>query len=121
MKTKVKFITSDGIGFEDDSELTSSHLQECCENHYLDFSHLTMDDFQGLEFDLSSDGFFKPVEDYGIQLIPVQGHSINVPGYGSNNGHYSHKLILVLTTRLDNDKLRTQKEYDITSCQTVSG
>ena len=70
-------------------------------------------DFEGLEFDLSSD-FFEKVVDYGIRLLPTNGHPISVPGYGRNNGYYSHNLDLVLSSP------KETRSFDITECQEVS-
>ena len=73
---------------------------------------LTLEDFKGLEFDLSNDDFFNRIKDYGIELLPTHGHSIKVPGYRSNNGYYSDNLSLILTE--ENGSSRT---YDVTNCQ----
>lgn len=102
----------DALYFDDGTVLSSYHSQSCCENHYLDFSHLTMEDFDGLEFDLTKDDFFERVQDYGIALKPIVGHPVRIPGYGSNNGYYSDNLSLTLDGTI-------KKEYDITECQEV--
>lgn len=54
MATKVIRI-DDALYFEDGSVLQSDHEQDCCEDHYLNFSDLSLSDFEGLEFDLSND------------------------------------------------------------------
>lgn len=109
---KVTKIDSYVIYFDDGSVLTSDHEQSCCENHYLSFEDLTMKDFEGLDFNLSGgEGYlFNKIEDYGIELIPVIGHSIKIPGYGYNNGYYSDNLTLVIGN----------SSYDITECQVVN-
>jgi hypothetical protein len=53
----------------------------------------------------------KKIEDYGIELIPVHGWSVKIPGYGSNNGYYSTNLSLVLSDG---------REFDITECQEIN-
>lgn len=108
---KVIEVDSDGITFDDGTSLYSEHHQGCCENHYLSFNDLTLEDFEGLEFDLSGEGFFERVEDFGIKLIPVNGHPIPVPGYGSNNGYYSSNLYLVLSGG------GVDIEFNISECQ----
>lgn len=50
---KVVALDSDEITFDNGVKLYSNHDQDCCENHYLSMSDLTIDDFKGLEFDLS--------------------------------------------------------------------
>lgn len=109
--TKVKSIDSDSITFENGLVLSSNHEQDCCENHYLSFSDLKLEDFDGLEFDLSGDTFFERVPDYGIRLIPVSGHPVSIPGYGYNNGYYSSNLDLTLSDG---------RTFDVSSCQVIT-
>jgi hypothetical protein len=113
---KVIKLDSDTLVFDNGVELNSNHDQDCYENHYLSFNDLTLDDFKDLEFDLSDDKFFKKIEDYGIELVPIKGHSIKVPGYGYNNGYYSTNLTLVIS---QNNKF--VKDFDISECQDISG
>ena len=114
-KVKVVKIDSDSVEFENGVNLYSNHYKDCCESHYLSLDDLTMVDFEGLEFDLTNDSFFKRIEGYGIELIPINGHSVKIPGYGYNNGYYSSNLSLILT---DDNGFR--KEYDIFECQNIS-
>lgn len=111
MKTKVKSIDGDSLTFDNGLILSSDHDQDCCENHYLSFADLKLEDFEGLEFDLSNDGFFERIDDYGIKLIPVNGQSVSIPGYGSNNGYYSTNLALVLSDG---------RSFDISTCQVIN-
>ena len=113
-KVKVVKFDSDSITFENGITLYSDHEQSCCETHYLSLSDLTMGDFEGLEFDLSTEDFFERIEGFGIALKPINGHPIRIPGYGSNNGFYSSNLALILT----NGKT-FEKVFDITECQSI--
>jgi hypothetical protein len=113
---KVVKIESECIEFENGVKLYSNHESDCCEQHWLSFEHLTFCDFEDLEFDLTGDSFFKKIEGYGIELMPINGHSVKVPGYGSNNGYYTTNLQLVLSKGED-----VYKEFDITECQEISG
>lgn len=113
-KVKVVKIDSDSLEFENGISLYSDHEPDCCESHYLSFSDLTLEDFAGLEFDLTSDNFFERIDGYGIALNPVVGHPVRIPGYGSNNGYYSSNLDLVL------DGKDFHKVFDISECQDVS-
>lgn len=106
---------SDYLEFNNGVILTSDHDRDCCESHYLSLGDLTLDDFDGLEFDLSSDMFFERIENYGIALIPLFGHPVSIPGYGSNNGYYDDQLDLVLV-----DNGRVIWKFDITDCQVVT-
>ena len=109
---KVVKIDDDYLMFDNGVMLYSNHDQDCCENHYLSLSDLTIEDFDGLEFDLTKDDFFKRIDDYGIELIPIKGHSVKIPGYGSNNGYYSSQLDLIIT-----DNKGFSKTFDISECQ----
>lgn len=111
MSKKVVSVSRDGIQFEDGFRLLSEHDQDCCESHWLDFSNLSMYDFSGLEFEIEGDQFFARVPGYGIELLPIAGHPIRIPGYGSNNGYYNSDLALVVTAE------GYRKEYNITECQ----
>ena len=97
-------------------KLYSFHEGDCCESHELYLEDLTLDEFNGLEFDLTNDNFFKRIPDYGIELIPIYGHSVKIAGHGYNNGFYSDQLELVIEK--DGDII---KRYDITECQTIEG
>ena len=114
-KLKVVKVESEQIEFDNGIKLYSNHDSDCCENHYLSFADLKLDDFDGLEFNLSNDNWFKKIEDYGIELIPINGHSVKVPGYGYNNGYYSTNLELCLAGE------GFHKEFDITECQVIEG
>jgi hypothetical protein len=56
---KVVKIAHDYIEFSNGLTLSSDHCQDCCEHHWLDFEHISIEDFQDLEFDLGDENFFK--------------------------------------------------------------
>lgn len=112
MKVKAKIVGRDFIEFDDGTRLYSDHYQDCCETHYLNFSDLTIEDFDGLEFDLTNEDFFERIDGYGIALKPVSGHPVRIPGYASNNGYYSSNLSLVVTFPSGNSNV-----FDIRECQ----
>lgn len=116
MRLKVVNISSESIEFENGVKLYSRHYRDCCELHELTLSDLTLSDFDGLEFDLTNDDFFKRIPEYGIELVPIFGHSVKIPGHGVNNGYYSSELELVVE---QNGK--ELKCYDITECQDIDG
>jgi len=108
---KVVKIIEDGLLFEDGWKIESYHNQDCCENHYLSFEDLSLADFEGLDFDLENI-FFARIQDYGIELLPLEGWPVRVPGYGSNNGYYSSNISLIVS---HNGK--TIKTFDVSECQ----
>ena len=113
-KVKVVKVDSGSLEFDNGVVLTSNHESDCCESHYLSFEDLSLSDFDGLEFDLTSDKFFERIDDYGIALKPLLGHPVRIPGYGYNNGYYSSQLDLVLSDRKDFNKV-----FDISECQVI--
>lgn len=115
-KSIVTKIGSEVLYFNTGETLYSSHEQDCCENHYLSFEHLTLSDFEDLEFDLSDDNFFEKIGGYGIALKPIKGFPVRIPGYGYNNGYYSTELTLILE-----DSNKQKREFDITECQEIDG
>lgn len=112
---KVIKVNQESIEFDNGILLESFHEQDCCESHYLSFQHTTLEDFEGLEFDLTNESFFERIPGYGISLNPTNGHPIRVPGYGSNNGYYSSSLSLVIMRGNV-----TERMYDISDCQDIS-
>lgn len=106
-------VTEDDVIFDDGTKIYSDHDQDCCEHHYLSFKDLSLSDFEGLDFDLSSSDFFEKVEDFGIRLCPTNGHPVSVPGYGYNNGYYGSNLDLIV------EKERSKTTYDISECQEI--
>lgn len=110
---RVKEVNNTAIIFEDGTRLYSDHDQDCCEIHQLNLQDLELEDFFGLEFDLTGSGFFRRINGYGIELIPIFGHSVKIAGHGYNNGYYSSNLKLVIES---GEHIRT---FDITECQNI--
>ena len=115
--SKVIGVDGDGLTFDDGHRIYSDHDQDCCESHWLDFSGLSLADFAGMEFDLSGDKFFERVEDFGIRLIPINGHALPVPGYGINNGYYGDNIDLVVDRISTNGECEVINRFDVTECQ----
>ena len=109
---KVIMLDSDYLEFDNGIKLYSHHEKNCCENHYLSMRDLTLEDFDGLLFDLSNDNFFRRIPGYGIELVPVNGWSVKIPGYGYNNGYYSSSLELIIS-----DEKEFGRRYAISACQ----
>ena len=111
---KVVEVKEDSLVFDNGYSIESDHDSDCCEWHWLEFKDLELKDFEGLEFDLSNDNFFKRIPDYGIELIPIKGWSVKIAGHGANNGFYSSDLSLLIR-----DKANVIRSYDITECQNI--
>ena len=115
-KLKVIKVGDYGITFENGLELSSYHGSLC---HDLYFKDLSLKDFEGLEFDLTDEKFFKRVDGYGIELLPLVGWPVRIAGHGYNNGYYSSQLDLILEGKVDGKDFR--KVYDISHCQDIQG
>ncbi len=114
MVSKVIKVESESLSFDSGHDLYSWHERDCCEQHYLCFEHVSIKDFDGLQFDLDGE-FFERVEGYGIRLIPINGFPVSIPGYGYNNGYYSSEMTLNL--KIGDDV----KTFDISDCQEIEG
>lgn len=115
LRVKVVKVLSEGIEFDNGLKLYSYHQESCCESHYLWFNDISLDDFDGLEFDLSNENFFERIIGYGIALKPIFGHPVRVPGYGENSGEYDSKLELIIS-----DDKEFKMIFDISECQDIS-
>lgn len=62
---------------------------------------------------MTEEKFFKRIDGYGIELVPVHGWPVKIPGYGSNNGYYSSNMSLVL------NGIDFENFYDISDCQDI--
>ena len=97
---KIKEITSDHILFTDDTEITYTHEQECCEYNYADFQYL--EDESGIY----SQEFYTPLT---FEEVDNKGFRFGnppymyfVPCYSVQNGwysrdiniYYNHELVL---------------------------
>lgn len=96
MKAKIITIHEDCLEFDTGHKLCDYHYQECCENHYINFEYLKLEDVKDLVFDISSTAFIEQVFGYGVRLKPTNNFPVSIPGYGDNNGYYSHQLELIL-------------------------
>lgn len=119
MKATITKISRDVIHLSDGSKIYSYHQQDCCENHYLDFSNEVNDgkdsDLLGMELDLSGI-FFNKVPNYGIEFVSSDKRKfVRIPGYGSNNGYYGTDLTLVLEKN-DGSKVG----WNISECQLIN-
>jgi hypothetical protein len=115
-KLKVVLVDSDCITFENGVKLYSDHRPDCCESHSLCLEDLSIGDFDGLEFDLTNDGFFDRIEGYGIALKPILGFPVRIAGHGYNNGYYSSDMDLIISDGKD-----FFRKYDISECQDIEG
>lgn len=82
---KIKKVTEDFIKFDNESEITFGHAQQCCEHNYADFEQLE---------DLAKETEFKePLDfeeaEYGFRFGNKPLKMFFVPCYSEQNGYYS--------------------------------
>ena len=106
---------SQALAFDNGTKLYAVHKRDCCERHDISLNDLTIDDFDGLEFDQAN--MVRPIPGYGIELVPLVGWPVRIPGYGSNNGYYSTNLTLVI----ESADRGTKTTIDISNCQQIGG
>lgn len=68
------------IRFDNGFKMYSVTLNKVEENSFDDIRNLELKDFEGLEFDTSTTGFFKRFEG-GTELIALNGKIIKISGY----------------------------------------
>lgn len=63
MTNLVKVVeVNDGITFSDGTRLYDFHEKDCCESHWAEFSYVSIDDFEGMIFDISRFDFIEKVD-----------------------------------------------------------
>lgn len=86
---KIIKINADGILFDDGSEISADHYQDCCEANYADFEQL--DDIgRNTDFDTSK-MIFESVDGEGFRFGNV-GKMFFIPCYSEQNGYYSSDI-----------------------------
>lgn len=113
---KIKDIKENWITFDNGLEMSSYHKSECCEDHYVDFSAMLGQGYEGQEFSeklsemivldekgkVSNDDFSETFEsgskykkdiDYTfVKIKDLRGNTYTLPIYNSNNGYYSDNV-----------------------------
>ena len=90
---KVTKINLEGVMFDNGTQVTHKHDQQCCENVYADWEQLRDTDIK--------DKDFKKIE---IEKVKGSGIRLNgyfVPCYDLQNGYYSSNLEIVTTKTID--------------------
>lgn len=96
---KIKEVTEEKIIFDNGTEITYYHEQDCCEEVYADFDHLK----NGSRLEpLTQDHEFS--EDIQIEGVPGVGFRFGgptgwefIPCYNTQNGYYSSDLEIIIT------------------------
>lgn len=121
---KITEIGEESLTFDNGCVLMSTHWQECCEWHWLDFSVMRANSYVSTingkhiniyeqDFDFSNGVTFERVEGLGIMLLDAEGNKYLINGYNDNNGCYYTNIDLIYVNE-DGD---TIFEYDVSECQ----
>lgn len=107
---KIVKVEEERIIFDNGSILESYHEQECCENHYVDFTSINDQGFENEEF---AEHLLKILEvnsyknddcpfDFDrwssfFNIKDLKNNKYTLTIYNSNNGYYSTNVSLILT------------------------
>ena len=110
---KIIKITPDYVEFDNGTIIKSHHENDCCEDHYVDFTSLLHQGAEKVNFpeslkDLIVKTSYEENEndkyDYEswrsfIQIKDKKGFKYTLTIYNSNNGYYSSSVELILTNK----------------------
>lgn len=107
---KIVKVEEERIIFDNGSVLESYHEQDCCENHYVDFTSINDQGFENENFPeqlrdiISTEADPLEVDEWGefnissfFNIKDKQGNKYTLTIYNSNNGYYSTDVSLILT------------------------
>lgn len=132
---KIKKVTTDCIFFDNGSMLESYHKSYCCEDHYVDFTSINDQGWEGQDFPetlkelLSYDKQEKidknhkvpstDSQDYNqnpytfVKIRDLEGSIYILNIYNSNNGWYANDVSLVYTSSLENAEYKVKETIRI--------
>lgn len=91
LKSRICEVNEEHILFDDGTEITFDHEQDCCEYNYADFEQID-DIARNFAFD-TDHLMFESVEDAGFRF-GNQGAMFFVPCYSEQNGYYSSDITI---------------------------
>ena len=83
---KISKVTQEAIEFDNGSNITFDHQQDCCEYNYADFEQL---EEAALEYNFDEKLYFEHVEGSGFRFGNKGKRMFFVPCYSDQNGFYS--------------------------------
>lgn len=86
---KIKEVNGEHILFDNGSEITFDHDQDCCENNFADFEQI---EEAAKEFDFAEQLIFEKVEGSGFRFGSVRTYMFFIPCYSEQNGYYSDDI-----------------------------
>ena len=107
---KIVKVEEQRIIFDNGSVLESYHEQDCCEDHYVDFTSINDQGFENENFPeqlrdiIATEADPLEVNEWGefnidsfFDIKDKQGNKYTLTIYNSNNGYYSTDVNLILT------------------------
>lgn len=86
---KIESINEYSIQFNNGSEITFRHYQDCCERNYADFEQIEK---SALEVEFNENLIFEELERQGFRFGSVGTLMFFVPCYSKQNGYYSSDI-----------------------------
>ena len=107
---KIEYIDNKRICFDNGSEITFDHDQECCEHNYADFEQIDEPEIYDIEFD--EDLKFESVEKAGFRFGSNPTQMIFVPCYSEQNGWYTSNVDIYYKRKMVNVNAPYAEDYD---------
>jgi len=117
---KIKKIYQHEITFDNGTRLTSEHKQDDCEQHYIDFTSIIGQEWEGRDFPENlGDLIFEKAADKGIYIenwesfITIRDYNwynYILTIYNSNNGYYNTGVTLVLKKKGKIERIKIQSD-----------
>lgn len=119
-----------GIVFDNGTQISDRHEQNCCESVYADFSHLetynvlprTGESITIYNIEFPEQLILSEVEGEGFCLISSDGSKWFVPCHNEQNGYYSSDLQLLIkaspgvSVSMKNETSEAEYHIDISRC-----
>jgi len=86
---KIIEVNEDYIRFDNGSEITFDHSQDCCEHNYADFKQIEK---QALDTTFDEELIFEKVEGSGFRFGSKGTHMFFIPCYSDQNGYHSSDI-----------------------------
>lgn len=85
---KIKEVTDNHILFDNGTEITYDHEQDCCEGNYADFTQL---DSVARDYEYNETLIFKAIDKAGF-MFGDNGRLFFVPCYSEQSGYYTDEI-----------------------------
>ena len=95
-KMKIVKVTDSEIVFDNGSEITFSHVQDCCEYNYAAFKQI---EERALEIEFDEKLIFEAVEGYGFRFGSEGTEMFFIPCYSDQNGYYSSDIDILYNNK----------------------